>query len=85
MVQEMAFKDMFYLVLWQPFVRPSRTICAILEEGVIRNNFFEIIFNLDQWFRRKDISYLELWIRNFLSRAMTAHLLGGAEPFVQFW
>ena len=47
-----------------PFVQHSRTICAILVEGNYEKHFFEIILNLDQWFRKmpfKDIAYLELW------------------------
>ena len=35
----MSYKDISYLELWaSPFVQLSRTICAILVEGVIRNN-----------------------------------------------
>ena len=33
-------------VLW------SRTIYAILEEGIMGENSCEVILNLDQWFRR---------------------------------
>ena len=39
------------------FVQQSETICAILVDGGMRNNF-------DQWFRRRcllKISYLKLW------------------------
>ena len=31
------FKEISYLELWQPFCSESRTICAILVEGIIRN------------------------------------------------
>ena len=45
MIQEkIPFKCTSYLELWQPFVRRSVTICAILVEGIKRNNsviFFE--------------------------------------------
>ena len=34
----MSFKDISYLELWQPYVQWSRTICAILVEGIMRNN-----------------------------------------------
>ena len=38
-VQEMLFKDISYLELWQPFfVQWSRTICAILVDRIMRNN-----------------------------------------------
>ena len=36
--EEMLFKDISYLELWQPFVQQSRTICAISVAGVMRNN-----------------------------------------------
>ena len=34
-VQEMSFRDSSYM---EPFVQRSRTICAILVEGIKRNN-----------------------------------------------
>ena len=34
----MLFKDISYLELMQPFVQWSRTICAMLVEGIMRNN-----------------------------------------------
>ena len=34
----MPFKDISYLELWQPFVQRTDTICAILVEGIMRNN-----------------------------------------------
>ena len=36
--QEILFKDISYLELWQPFVLWSGTLCAILVEGILRNN-----------------------------------------------
>ena len=38
----------------------------------------EIILNLGQWFRR-------CRFKDFLSEALAVLLLGGAEPFMQFW
>ena len=35
---KLSFKDISYLKLWQPFVQWTGTICAILEEGIMRNN-----------------------------------------------
>ena len=35
-----------------PYVQGSKTICAILVEGIMRKQLCEIILNLDQWFRR---------------------------------
>ena len=44
----------------------------------MRNNSFEIILNLGQWFKRR------LRLKHFLSGALAARLFGGAEPFMQF-
>ena len=41
--------------------------------------FYENILNLGQWFRRR------CHLKDFLSGALAALLLGGAEPFMQFW
>ena len=39
MVKEMvSFKDISYLELWGPIDQRSETICAILVEGIVRNN-----------------------------------------------
>ena len=35
---EMLFKDISYLKLWWPFIQWSGTICAILVDGMMRNN-----------------------------------------------
>ena len=35
----MLFKDISYIELGWPLVQRSRTICAILVEGIISNNF----------------------------------------------
>ena len=36
--KEMSFKDISYLELWQPLSQWTGNICAILEEGIMRNN-----------------------------------------------
>ena len=41
--------------------------------------FYEIILNLGQWFRRK------CRLKDFLSIALAGLLFGAAEPFMQFW
>ena len=33
----MSFKDISYLELWQPLFQWSKTICAILVDGIMRN------------------------------------------------
>ena len=47
-----------------PFIQRSRTICAILVEGIKRNNSVKQFFEfgpVTQEMSFKDISYLELW------------------------
>ena len=49
-----------------PFVQPSRTVCAILEKGIIRNNSVSLFRTLasgsgGQKIVVSKISYLELW------------------------
>ena len=38
-VQEISFEDIAYLELCQPLFWLSKTICAILVEGIMRNIF----------------------------------------------
>ena len=49
--QEIPFKDISYLELWLPFVRWAGTICATLEEGIMRN----------QWFRKCLLKTVLIW------------------------
>ena len=37
-VQEVLIANISYLELWQPLCQWTRTICAILEESITRNN-----------------------------------------------
>ena len=60
----MLFKDISYLELMQPFVQWSRTICAMLVEGIMRNNsvkLFEFGPVVQEEMPFENISYLELW------------------------
>ena len=60
--EEMLFKDIPYLEFWQPLW--TETICAILEEGIMRNNpvkYFEYRPMVQEEMRFKCISYLKLW------------------------
>ena len=73
----MSVKYISYLELWQPLWW-SGTICAILVEGIMRNNSVKLFcLNLDQWFICR--------LKDFLSRALDVLMFSGAEPFVQFW
>ena len=62
-VQEMSFTDISYLELMWPFCSVERNHLCNFGKGLYEEQFFAIIKNLDQWFRRrclfKDISYLE--------------------------
>ena len=59
--EKMSFKYMSYLQLWQPSYVTKQNNLGNFGRGHYEINFCEIILHLDQWFRRGDISYLELW------------------------
>ena len=66
-VQEISFEDISYLELCQPLFLWSKTICAILVEGMVRNISVKLFLiwtsGLDQKKTSfKDISHLELWV-----------------------
>ena len=70
----MSFEDISYLEFSQPPYQWSETICAILVEGIMRNNSVK----LDQWFRRR-------WcLKDFSSRGLVALVFSRAELFMQF-
>ena len=74
--EEMPFKGISYLELWQSFCSAERNHLCNFGKGYYEEQSCEIILNLGQWFRRcclKD-----------LSGALAALLIGGAEPFIQF-
>ena len=62
---------------WRSGVQGSRTICAFWQR-VSREQFCEIILHLYKWFKK-------CHLKDFLSGALMALVLGGAEPFMQFW
>ena len=51
--EEMLFKDISYLKLWQPFCSAKQKYLCNYSREYYEEQFCEIIFNLDQWFRRK--------------------------------
>ena len=53
MVQEMSFKDISYLELWQPLCSTNRNHLCNFDRRHHEEQFCKIILNLDQWFRRK--------------------------------
>ena len=42
--KEMSFEDISYIELWQPFVKQTQNICAILVEGIMRNNSLKLFW-----------------------------------------
>ena len=76
--EEMSFKGISYLDLWQPFVSVDRNYLCNFGRRYYEEQFCEIILNLDQWFRR-------CHLKDILSGALVALLFGGAKLFIQFW
>ena len=52
-VQEILFKDISYLELWQPFCLAEQNNLCNYARGHYEKHFCEIILNLDQWLKRK--------------------------------
>ena len=62
--EEMPFKSISYLELWQAFCSAQRNHLCNFGGGNYQEQFCEIILNLRQWFRRRcrlKYFYLELW------------------------
>ena len=51
--EEMSFKVISYLELWRPFCYAERNHLCNFGRGNQEEQFFEIILNLDQCFRRR--------------------------------
>ena len=49
----MPFKDISYLELWLPFCSVQRDHLCNFGRGHYEKHYFEIISNLDKWFRRR--------------------------------
>ena len=76
--EEMSFKGISYLELWQCFCSVERNLLSKFGRGCYEEQFCENIVNLGQWFRRNRR------LKDFLSAALAALMFDGAEPFVQF-
>ena len=66
--EEMPFKDISYLELWQPFCSAKRNHLCNFCKRCYEEQFCEIILNLDQWLRSK------CRFKYFKSRALAALL-----------
>ena len=75
---EMRFKGISYLGIWQPFCSAECNHLCNFGRGYYEEQFSEIILNSSQWFRSR------CCLKDFLSGALAALLFGGAEPFMQF-
>ena len=75
----MPFKGISYLELCQPFCIAECNHFSSYGRGYYKEQFCVIILNLGQWLRRR-----YSLIKDFLSGALAALLLGGAEPFMHF-
>ena len=68
--EEMSFKDISYLAIWQPLSSADWNHLCNFGRRHHEEQFCEIILNLDQWFRRK------CCLNVFL-------ILSSGSPFVQ--
>ena len=63
----MSFKEFSYLELWRPFCSVEQNHLCNFGRWQYAEQFLQIIFNLDQWFRRR------CHLKYFLSRALAAY------------
>ena len=75
--EEILFKDISYLELWQPYCSTECNHLCNFGRGYHEEQFCEIILNLDKSFRRR-------CFKDLLSRALAVLVFSGAEPFMQF-
>ena len=54
-VQEMLFKDLSYLELWNLFCTAERNHLCNFGRGYYEEQYCEIILNSDQWFKRRSL------------------------------
>ena len=78
-VQEMSFKICLIWSFGRPPVWCSRTIYAILKDGIMGNIHVKLY---GIW---TSCSIGDVDSRHFLSRALTTPLFSRPEPFVQLW
>ena len=77
-MEEMSYKDISNLELWQPFRSAEQANLRNFGRGCYEEQFCKIILNLGKWFRRI------CRLKDFLSGALAALLFVGAESFMQF-
>ena len=77
-MKQCSLKDISYLELWQLFCSAEQNHLCNFGRGCYEEQLCEIIMNLGQWVKKR------CRLKDFLSGALAALLLGGAEPFMQF-
>ena len=77
-VHEMYFKNSSNPELWPPFCSAERNHLCNFGRGHQKEQFCEIILNLDQWFR------MRCHLKDFLSGGLAGLLFVRAEPYVHF-
>ena len=75
--EEMPFKCISYLELWQPFCSGEHNHLCNFGRGYQEEQFSANILNLGQWFRRR------CRLKYFLSGALGTLLFSGEELFMQ--
>ena len=78
-VFQMSFKRFLIWSFGSPPVWCSRTIYAILKDGIMGNIHAKLYGNWTSG------SKVDVYSRHFLSRALTTPLFSRPKPFVQFW
>ena len=74
----MLFKGISYLELWEPISSAECNHLCKFGRGYYQERFCDIVLNLGLWFRSR------CRVEDFLSVALAALLLSGAEPFIKF-
>ena len=72
--EEIPFKGISYLELWQPFCYTEQNHLCNVFRGYYEEQFCEIILNSDQWFRR-------CHLKDYLFGALAALKFSGAKQF----
>ena len=74
----MSFTGISCPELWWSFCLAERKHLCNFRRGHYEVQFYEFISNFDRWFRRR------CRLKDLLSGGLTALVLSGAEPFMQF-
>ena len=73
----MPFKDISYLELWHPLCSVEQNHSCNFDTKHHKEKFFDIILNLNHWFRRRCL------LKDFLSRALMVLKFSRGEQFMQ--